>query len=556
MVSLAGSDFEIDSDANLKVDHDGTTVDENGATEPAMDDWVNIPSGPSAEGAEVRTPDKDPGAQDDSFGQGSKEDTLDPTVVDGSIPPNKSDLTNFGVYLETNAAGDKFLNLFWHRVQDPSGTTNMDFEFNRNKCEIDEQTGEPTADSNCNTNGGIPTTPVRTAGDLLIQYDLANGGTNPELFLSRWVATGNKNLCEAANSTPCWGDRVNLSDAGDATGSINTSAIPAAESDGLGDVSARTFGEAQIDFDALVSGSGGCVSFGSAYLKSRSSDSFTAAMKDFIAPASLGLNNCATVIIRKETNPEENPNTTQFTYTHDLRTDPALVDNQNTPNFNESTQFRLTDDGVFQNTDVLQNTATDTTYVVDETGIPNGWNLTNIDCNVAANPSVGVSPTIDVAAGTVTFSIDDPNDVLDCTYTNTLRVSSITTAQSFFPNDTATISGVNMQFDGSVLFKLHKGVLGDAQAETCANTTDPVVYSQTVANANLQTDPNNSAVRLASTNNGVPGDTQTDYSILAADAGQFYWEVFYDGNTDPDVRSCVENSTVSPINNGGTVSSN
>src|SRR4029453_5517222 len=65
----------------------------------------------------------------------------------------------------------------------------------------------------------------------------------------------------------------------------------------------RTFGEASIDFDALTGGSGACSSFGSAYLKSRSSDSFTAALKDFIAPATLNLNNCGTVTIIKHTNP-------------------------------------------------------------------------------------------------------------------------------------------------------------------------------------------------------------------------------------------------------------
>ena len=91
---------------------------------------------------------------------------------------------------------------------------------------------------------------------------------------------------------------MNLTDAGDATGSINTTAIPAAESDGLGDVSARTFGEAQLDFDAL-SGGDPCVSFGSAYLKSRSSDSFTAALKDFIAPEALDLDNCGAIEIMK-----------------------------------------------------------------------------------------------------------------------------------------------------------------------------------------------------------------------------------------------------------------
>lgn len=259
-VSLTGSDFEIDTDANLEVDDAAPSID-----------WASV--------GEIRQTDAESGSGDDSFGQGSKEDTLVPTVVDGSIPPNKSDLLHFGFYLEEAAGGD-FLHLFWHRVQDPSGTTNMDFEFNKSE----------TISAN-----GV--TPVRSAGDLLIQYDLANGGTQPELFLSRWVETGNKALCEAANATPCWGDRVNLSGLGDATGSINTSPIPSADSDGLGDVSARTFGEATIDF-SVVAGEG-CVSFGSAYLKSRSSDSFTAAMKDFIAPVPTDLDNCGALKIVK-----------------------------------------------------------------------------------------------------------------------------------------------------------------------------------------------------------------------------------------------------------------
>jgi uncharacterized surface anchored protein len=262
-VSLTGSNFEIDTDANLKVDDAAPSID-----------WASV--------SETRKADQPTGANDDSFGQGTKEDTAVPTVVDGSIPPNKSDLLTFGVYLEENANG-KFLNLFWHRVQEPSGTTNMDFEFSKST-----------------TISGNGVTPVRSAGDLLIQYDLSQGGTNPQLFVSRWVTSGSSSQCQASNSVPCWGTRTNLSAAGDAAGSINTTAIASGDSDGLGAVSVRTFGEAQLDFDALAGGTTGCVSFGSAYLKSRSSDSFTAALKDFIAPTPLNLTTCGTVNIHKQ----------------------------------------------------------------------------------------------------------------------------------------------------------------------------------------------------------------------------------------------------------------
>ena len=185
--------------------------------------------------------------------------------------------------METTPTGARFLHIYWHRVQEPQGTTNMDFEFNKSE----------TLSAN-----GV--TPIRTAGDVLIQYDLSQGGTNPTLWISRWVTTGSGSLCEQNNATPCWGDRVNLTAAGDATGSINTSAIPAAESDGLGAMSPRTFGEASIDFDALGGGgAGSCVGFGSAYLKSRSSDSFTAALKDFIPPLALNFNDCGSLKITK-----------------------------------------------------------------------------------------------------------------------------------------------------------------------------------------------------------------------------------------------------------------
>jgi hypothetical protein len=262
-----GSQAVIDShfdtgDGNLRLDAD------DGA------DWASV--------NETRRTDLATGSGDNSFGQGTKEDTPVPSVVSGSIPNNKSDLKTFGVYFEDSPQG-RFLHMFWHRVQEPTGTTNMDFEFNQSS-----------------TISANNVTPVRTDGDVLVQYDLAQGGTHPEIFVSRWVATGPSSQCEANNATPCWGTRENLTDQDLAVGSINTTAIPANESDGLQatPVSARTFGEATIDFDA-VSDNDECEAFAFAYLKSRSSDSFTAAAKDFIAPLNPGINSCGAVKVTK-----------------------------------------------------------------------------------------------------------------------------------------------------------------------------------------------------------------------------------------------------------------
>ena len=97
--SLPGSNFEIDTDANLKQDDPAPSID-----------WANV--------NEIRKADTPSGPTDESFGQGTKEDTAVPAVVDGGIPPNKSDLKFFGLYQEGSTSAG-FLNLFWSRVQDP-----------------------------------------------------------------------------------------------------------------------------------------------------------------------------------------------------------------------------------------------------------------------------------------------------------------------------------------------------------------------------------------------------------------------------------------------------
>jgi hypothetical protein len=111
--SLAGSNFEIDVDANLKVDD----------AEPSID-WASV--------TEIRATDKVNGTGDNSYAGGVKEDTVCPGETTDSIPPNKSDLLSFHVYREVGVGTHPgFLNLAWSRVTEPSGTTLMDFEFNQ-----------------------------------------------------------------------------------------------------------------------------------------------------------------------------------------------------------------------------------------------------------------------------------------------------------------------------------------------------------------------------------------------------------------------------------------
>src|SRR4051812_5536670 len=255
---LPGSNFEIDTDANLKVDGAADCID-----------WLADGTGSGLRTGVLTTDDKPSGASDDSFGQGSQEDDAVPTVIAGSIPPNKSDLKTFGLYSEVTATG-KFLELFWTRVQNPSGTTNMDFELNQKAC---EPAATPT---NCSTNG---VTPARTVGDKLITYDLANGGTVPTISIRTWLG-------------PAWGLPTDMTASGNALASGNTSALLPADGDGIGALDAFTFGEAVISFDAIFPNPQTCGALGAAYLKSRSSTSFNSEIKDFIAPTKISLTNC------------------------------------------------------------------------------------------------------------------------------------------------------------------------------------------------------------------------------------------------------------------------
>src|SRR5215218_1182305 len=163
-----GSAFEIDTDANLVVNTSGCI------------DWLTGGTGTSFRSGVLAKNDKPTGTGDDSFGQGTAENNPSPTSVSGSIPPNKSDLKAFGVFTE-----DAFLELFWSRVQNPSGTTNMDFELNKEFCD-----GTATHCANNGTaNAPVYVTPKRSVGDKLITYDLSRGGTNPAISIRTWSGT-------------------------------------------------------------------------------------------------------------------------------------------------------------------------------------------------------------------------------------------------------------------------------------------------------------------------------------------------------------------------------
>jgi hypothetical protein len=462
--NLTGSTFE-GNDGNLVVDTAGNT------------DWANAP-------ARVVGIDQPSGGNDNSFGQGTKEDNANATVVTGSIPPNKNDLTRVYVGSEF-ASGSNFLYLAWERLVN-IGSANLDLEINQNA----------TAGFTGTTTG--PVTLNRTAGDLLVTYDFGGSGT-PTLGLLKWVTTGATSQCLASNSLPCWGNRVNLSAAGEAEGAVNTGTVSDPVPPGAPrSLTTGLFGEAAINLTAAgVFPAGTCTAFGSTFLKSRASASFGAEVKDFIAPQPINISNCGTIRIRKVT---ENGDAT-FGYTATGGLSPAT--------------FNLSNGGLRT---YGPGTVLPGGYSVTESTVPAGWTLKSLVCTATGS---GTSATPSGATVSITMA---PGGVVDCTYTNHANASpTIATTLSANPvnigtavHDSSALTGATSNAGGTVTY---------------------TVYTDNACTLN----PQSAGVKTVT--NGVVPDSN---AITFNSAGTFYWQAAYSGdaNNNPATSVCTSETLV------------
>jgi len=399
LANLPGSTFE-GNDGNLIVNTAGNT------------DWANIgivcPAGPGAgSGCGIDQPS---GTTDNSFGQGTKEDSPNVTVVTGSIPPNKSDLIRFYDASEFvgGSTNSNFLYLAWERTN-VLGSANMDFEIN--------QSATPGLTSSFTG----PITLNRMPGDLLVTYDFTTGGTTPTLGLLVWVtsANGTASDCFSSNTLPCWGKHVSLTSA-NSEGAINTGTV----TDPIAPNAPRslpglTFGEAAINLtSAGVFPPSTCKGFGSVFLKSRSSASFTSEVKDFVAPVPVNVSNCGEVKIIKHTDPRGVDQS--FSYTSDLKS----VNNGVTTNF---PTFTLNDKGN-TTSDSAGNTLDATnvpagSYSVTEGSNPANFVFESLVCT-AVGAGSSVTPTSSTTLETASITLA-PNGLVTCVYTNLQQLGAI-----------------------------------------------------------------------------------------------------------------------------------
>ena len=410
-------------------------------------DWQNAPGGVN--------PDFDiaNSKQDNAFGQGTKEDDPAVSVVTGSIPPNKSDLSRFYEASEFSSVNNhNFLYLAWERTN-VLGTANFDFEIN--------QKTQP----DLTVQGS--TTLVRTPGDVLVTYDFNNGGGKPVIGILRWltsttvpVVTGfATNACFSANTFPCWGDQQTL-DGSDSVAAVNnldpvTDPLFPGSPDYINPLPALQFGEVAIDMQkANIFAPGTCTAFGSAFVRSRSSSSFTAEIKDFIAPIPVNISNCGTINVIKHSDPRGvNQN---FGFTSSIPNPAAGQTPPTTPDCTIDTTpqgFTLNDHAgvdpaspITQGTDNTEHCANVPvgSYTVNESGPPGGFTFENLNCT--ADATSGSSAT---TSGQTANIVLKPSGVVTCIYTNQQNTASLATLVSnagpVFPgtavHDTASVAG-------------------------------------------------------------------------------------------------------------------
>jgi len=376
--NLSNSTFE-GSDGNLVVDTAGNH------------DWVNAPN--LSVGVDLPT-----GTTDNSFGQGAKENDVNTTVVAGSIPNSKADLARFAVAGEV-IQGDTFMYIAWSR-ENQSGTVNFDFELN----------AAPQPDL---TTPG-PKTLVRTVNDVLINYAFQGGSNTPTLTKYTW--NGNDWGTGSVISGTCEEAQTN-----GAAVSENLGGNPAVNRP------AQQFGEAAINLTcAGIVQKNACKTFGSVYVKSRSSTSFTSEIKDFIAPVEFKANNCGKLTIIKHTNPRGLNQNFSYSTTGGLTPSTfTLNDNGNTSGDSSG------------NTQVFDNLQPNT-YTVTEGTDPLGFAFASLNCVGTGGSSVGR-----VATAVITGGSD-----ITCTYVNNQQLGAIKVTKLSTKSAATPLAGAKFSVTG------------------------------------------------------------------------------------------------------------
>jgi hypothetical protein len=264
------NDFEIDG--NLLANLPGGIIG-------LGDDWLDGPAGP---GAGVLLPDalgtpKNPAVTFhildliengdlDVFGKGNKV-FHDPNSYQwkaGSVPP-KNDIQNGLIHFSTDGLGNSWISIAGDR-RATNGTSYIDFEFLQNRLTTN---GDGTFTS-LGPDGG------RTVGDLLLTIELTKGGDLAEFFAQQWMSDGAGGYTYVSIPFPVGGAFV--------AASADSQVVTTYDAFGSNVYGVNQFGEAAVNMNALLPSFGECFGVATLFVRTKSSASGDAELKDFIEP--------------------------------------------------------------------------------------------------------------------------------------------------------------------------------------------------------------------------------------------------------------------------------
>lgn len=322
-------------------------------------------------------------------------------IVSGSVPPNKDDL--FDVYTYTRLVGTQADVVLGLIRTNNNGSSHLDFELNK-------LSWVPCA------NDATRECPRRTEGDILVAYEITQGGAVSSVQFFRWDLPGGndgggqgrgtnsgKNCAGTltGDTKPCPFEEVTFP-ASAVVSVLNQGAISAPPwgsrtSSGSATSTIPKFGffETFLDFDALGFGPA-CPGFAQASVKSRSSgSSVDSALTDLDGPFGIDLTTCGKIIVEKQTIPDGAAG--NFTYTGDAA-------------------GTISDNGTIA-VDNLPPGA----YTSSETDPGPAFKLDSIVCDDSDSSG---SVNTNGAGGTATFNLQ-LGETVKCTFTNSRQPGSL-----------------------------------------------------------------------------------------------------------------------------------
>ena len=238
-------------------------------------DWQGL----QADGRVAHT--SDPNANDNVFSGGDKEDEPGGwglTTQNGGAKPGKGNILDSYSAIDRPPGGDVFLYLAFTR-QESNGTTFVTFDLNQ--------------DARLWKNSQGALIPCRTTGDIVISFEPHGDGAS--IQVERWVTEGTDPTSGCATRGHLE-SASNLIPGVDVQASFNEGSAPI--NNYLPGFYARTtpqgdFGEAAINLSSVLAGLGHpCGVFASIWMHSRSSNSESSALQDYVAPRPISVRTC------------------------------------------------------------------------------------------------------------------------------------------------------------------------------------------------------------------------------------------------------------------------